>query len=95
MKIEPRGKYAGVKVHLDIEDVKVFLDWVSEKHTDSTFGDVVSFSLRLKKKLLGLVGEYPNVLKERTKEEIQAALELEQEAATEKLDKIKKGLKWN
>lgn len=94
MKIEPRGKYAGIKVHLDGEEVEKFLRWVKGGDT-AVINYPIQFAGKLAKQINSLLSEHPNLLKDRTEEEIKAALLKEQEEATKKLEKIKHGEKWN
>lgn len=101
MKIEPRGKYAGVKVHLEEDEVKNLLSGLPQKGSDQvgpgTFvvGTAVKFSHKLATKIRKLANENPNLLSPRTDEEIKAELILERDKAIEKLSLMEKGQKWN
>ncbi len=72
IKIEPRGKYAGVKVHLDGEEAKEFLafaEGVEGVGTTKKTG-VLKFACKLGAKINKLVGEVPNLFEDRTEEQI-------------------------
>ena len=105
MKIEKRGKYAGVKVHLEPEECEVFLKLASDVEmanssikAQETLSGVhpnhLLLSLKLGKKINQLIKDEPNLLKARTPEEIQAELENEYESAKLKLEAINKGKDW-
>ena len=105
MKIEKRGKYAGVKVHLEPEECETFLKLAedvdkadSSIKAQSTMSGIkptfMLLSLKLGKKIKNLIADEPNLLAPRTPEEIQAELENEFESAKLKLDAIKKGKDW-
>lgn len=98
MKIEPRGKYAGVKVHLEGEECEELLDIYNARNCASDLDkDNLSlrFAIRLGKKINQLLEEEPKLLEDRTDEQIKAALLKEQEESTRKLEKLEKGQKWN
>ena len=74
MKAEARGKYGGVKVHLDGDEAGVFLaayrtggiNHVNEAH---------KFQVKLGEKIDHLLKEIPNLLDDRTDEQIREAME--------------------
>jgi hypothetical protein len=83
MKIEKRGKYPGVKVHLDPEECEAFLQFAEDvaksalpvpTNTLLVQDTFFSVSLKIGKKMLKLRDEAPNFLKERTPLEIEQAL---------------------
>ena len=81
MKIESRGKYPGVKIHLDPDECKGIINFADDN--------------KLRKNLMALIKDSPNVFSERTPEEIAAVLKDEQDEATRKLELIHAGKKWN
>jgi hypothetical protein len=91
MKIESRGKYPGVKIHLDAEECELLLNIVHGKAKDK---DAIHFSSKLGKKIDSLISDHPNLLKERTEEEIAATLMKEFTESKEKLASIKQGKDW-
>lgn len=99
MKIEKRGKYAGVKVHLEPDEVQPFLD-VYQDYVQAGMGtptgviDYFSLSVKLGKKIKQLIADEPNLLKPRTPEEIEAELKNEFESAKLKLAAMKQGKDW-
>lgn len=102
MKIEKRGKYAGVKVHLEPEECEAFLklhaDLVksgkppmsSIPYTPNYF----TIAAKLGSKITKLIEHEPDLLKDRTPEEVKKELENEFESAKLKLDAIHKGKDW-
>lgn len=88
MKIERRGKYPGIKVHIDPPDWKAI-----------TSGDLTVSALQWVKKLIKAVKDeektHPNLWAERTPKEIEDELKLEKAKAESKLAKLKGGLTWN
>lgn len=95
MKIEPRGKYAGVKVHLDGEESQMFLD-VYKDHSKGgvDYTDGYDFAVKLGKKISKLVGEMPNLLEDRTEEQIKEALTGDAEKIEKQLKAMAKGADW-
>lgn len=98
MKIEKRGKYAGVKVHLDEEECLTYTQFffaisagLAELHAEQP---AIKLGVRLGKKITLLLKEEPNLLKPRTDEEIQHELLVELESATQKIAAIKAGGDW-
>lgn len=94
MKIEPRGKYAGVKVHLDGEEAEMFLDFVGGAPTPIGANKAVKFASKLGEKIRKLQFEVPTLLKERTEEEVKAALLKDQKKIEEQLKAIETGGDW-
>lgn len=83
MKIEPRGKYAGVKIHLDANETKILLD-----SQDSC--EVNEFIFEMRQELRMLYEEHgDHLLKDKTKEEIAAAHKSELHKASKGLKKLK------
>lgn len=107
MKIEPRGKYPGIKVHLDEKEAETFLtlfdtvgiiddSYLSLFMFPATHEQVLKLTSKIGQAIRKLLTESPDVLKDtRTPEEIRAALEHERDSAIEKLHKMLQGEKWN
>ena len=100
MKIEPRGKYAGVKVHLDGEEAQNFLTvyekWyhlLSPPPISKKFG-ALNFALQLGKKIKNLMKEHPQLLEDRTEDEIAEALQRDKEKIEAQQFAMKKGKDW-
>lgn len=79
MKIEKRGKYPGVKVHLDPEEVEPFLKLAEYAKTAQLSPqykgeDWFTIALKMAKKLTKVKEEDPDFLKERTPEQIKASM---------------------
>ena len=101
MKIEKRGKYAGVKVHLEPDEVEVFLRLDADVAKSPTLKQAIekeityfSLSAKLGKKIKHLLIEEPDLLQPRTEEEIKAELENEFESAKLKLEAISQKKDW-
>lgn len=82
MEIERRGKYAGVKVHLDKDEVEQLVE------------NPTNISLKLQTKLKAALKSDPGLLKDRTPEEIHATLSKEAAESKLKLEAIGKGIDW-
>lgn len=105
MKIEKRGKYPGVKVHLEPDEVKLFMKVAEGQQvanggmkievptylTNPTFSSMV---LKLGGKLINLVKEEPDTLSERTPEQVAEVVALELKTATQKMEALKGGKDW-
>lgn len=87
MKIEPRGKYGGVKVHLDSEECERLIDVPTVSFT-------LPFVQSLGSKIKHLMQEEPDLLMDRTQEQIAAILAKESEKAQLQLNQIKSGSQW-
>ena len=86
-KIEPRGKYAGVKIHLNGEECQRLLDWrkrwkaAAKLKTDSTIKaladaqEAIEFTKEVAKAIEKLLIERPDLLQDRTEEQVAAALQ--------------------
>ena len=96
MKIEPRGKYAGVKVHLEPEEAQAFMQFANSGGIPlfKSSNSAMQLAEQLGKKLNKLVKEIPALLAEKTDEQIKAALEKEAKVAAMKLAEIEKGNDW-
>lgn len=87
MKVEPRGKYGGVKVHLDSDECEMVMS------SDSKI-DLTNFAQKLGKKIKNLLEDEPDMLKDRTEEQVIAILAKESEKARLQLDEIERGKDW-
>ena len=107
MKIEKRGKYAGVKVHLEPDECEEFIKlatdmgkveidggYANSPHFPPKGFNYMTLSTKLGKKISKLLKEEPSLLKERTPEEIQHELEVELESAQKKIHALKTGGNW-
>lgn len=105
MKIEKRGKYAGVKVHLDkdqvegvlaeIASIKTFYKSLPEGAKEGKkFKERFSTLKELVDSITTLLQADPTTLLDRSEEEIKEMLLLEQKAAGEKLSLMEKGKDW-
>ena len=95
MKIEPRGKYAGVKVHLDGDEAMIFSRlWKNGKPDQAEPAKILSFAIKLGGKINTLLKDMPNLLEDRTKEQIQEALLGDQAKIKKQLDAMKTGSDW-
>ena len=93
MSIFPRGKYAGVKIHLDGEETAEILQYF-----ETAKGIPVSLPhkhvIRLGKKIKALMFEVPDLLKERTEEQVKKALLKDQAKIVEQLEALQQGEDW-
>ena len=98
MKIEARGKYAGVKVHLDGDEAQQFLDLVrlkgEGKQANKAEERAITFAHKLGKKIDKLIEEVPNLLEDRTEEQIQASMEKDLDKILEQKKAIAAGKDW-
>lgn len=91
MKIEARGKYAGVKVHLDGDEAEMFLAFTAKKIGYDEEARVMKFVSKLGGKIQSLIGEIPNLLEDRTEEQILDALQSDASKIEKQLKALKKG----
>jgi hypothetical protein len=95
MKIESRGKYPGVKVHLDPDEAELFLKVAAAKEPPQTLSQQsFKFAIKLGGKIQSLLKEHPNMLVERTEEEIAAALERDKQKILKQQAAMKHGANW-
>lgn len=83
MKAEPRGKYAGIKLHLDEKECQAILK-----------GEFPDFLKKVGKTISQMMAEHPDMLKERTQMQIVKALKRDQKKIVEQLAAIDKGGNW-
>lgn len=92
MKLEKRGKYAGVKIHLDKEEIEKLLLMV-----EPSTGKLIAIPTVLRKMvgaLMTMIQKDPSVLHERSEGEIKAELENEFESAKAKLAALANHTDW-
>jgi hypothetical protein len=105
MKIEKRGKYAGVKVHLEPDEVEAFIALAADHKkgggspamyplNSKSSTNYFTLSVQLGKMVNKLMVEEPDLLKDRTPEQIKMELIEELRAAEEKLKVIDQGGDW-
>jgi hypothetical protein len=103
IKVEPRGKYGGVKVHLDPEDCQHLIALADAGKTDNFAvlkgaGPIIQipFGLAYKmgKSIKDLLAKEPGLLQDRTPEQVAAILAKESEKAALQLEAVKKGKAW-
>lgn len=92
-KLEPRGKYKGAKWHLEEDVCRLLID-LFKNPTPQAFLEVQTLAVKVGEKLVDLEKECPNLLKDRTPEEIKAELENEFNSAKAKLEAMAKGKDW-
>ena len=94
MKAEARGKFSGVKIHLDAEECQEILQCLegSTLTWSSTFS--AKFLAKLGKKIKALLVEHPDLLEERTEEQVQAALLRDHGKIEKQLEALANGLDW-
>ena len=95
-KIEKRGKYAGVKAHLSGPECQMLLDWRKKAKQEGIIdtNTAVKFVKDLAKAIDGLQQEYPDLLKDREPEEVEAALKKDAAKIAEQLAALNKGKDW-
>lgn len=100
MKVESRGKYPGVKLHLDPEECEVLMavetTWINPNAPGSLTKIAIPLNLAMKmgKSIKELLKEQPELLEERTQEQIAAILAKETEKAGIQLNCLKNGKDW-
>jgi hypothetical protein len=102
IKVEKRGKYGGVKIHLDPEDCKRLiqasedLTQLSKLQQLGTVGLSVplKMAIRMGKSIKALLEKEPDLLEDRTPEQVAAILAKEVEKAQMQLNAVKAGTQW-
>lgn len=89
MKVEPRGKYAGVKLHLDENEVKQLLD--AQVHGAKAAQSLVQ---EMATSVSSALAKNPDMLKARTQAQIIKALKRDQKKISEQLAAIDGGKDW-
>lgn len=105
MKIETRGKYPGVKIHLDAEECQKILNGTTYYTGDNKIPGhdkglgyyefeikaLMPIAAKMGKMIRDLLKENPRLLQERTKEEVLAILAKESEKSALQLATLKRG----
>lgn len=102
MKIESRGKYAGIKVHLDAEEATQFLAWADQEGTIKDLKKVsvetvkvpVLFAIKLGGKIAKLLKDDPKVLEDRTPEQIAASMQKDLDKIIAQQHAMSSGKDW-
>ena len=88
-KAEPRGKYAGTKMHLDGTESQRLVNWLEKYKLQPSAPLVITEAVEIckiqAKVIKNLLIEHPDMLEDRTQEQIEAALNKD-------LEKIQKQL---
>jgi len=96
-KSDKRGKYKGTKIHFDEVDCQEYLDWYAKYSSDNLQDgnpEAVLFCRRIAKTIRNLIAEHPDLLEERTEEQIQEALLKDKKKIEEQLSTMKSGNDW-
>lgn len=97
-KCERRGKYAGTKIHLGAEASQLLIDLYRNHQGMIAIGEDLKHGqdllLSIGRCLSKLIIEYPDMLKDRTPEQVKAELENEFESAKQKLKAIEEKGDW-
>jgi hypothetical protein len=98
VKVETRGKYPGVKVHLDPEECEALIEATKVVKMPLVAPSVIQIPFNLARnmgaKIRDLLDEQPNLLQERTPEQIAAILAKDHEKAALQLNRLKNGKDW-
>ena len=98
-KSDRRGKYPGIKAHLDEADCQELLEWYKHlkegtKSSKELMPEGIQFAKRLAKTVKEVLAENPDLLEERTPEQVREALEKDQKKIQEQLATMKSGDDW-
>lgn len=94
MKIEPRGKFGGVKIHLDADEAQRFLDINPNIQSGTDIHFSWDFARSLREKTAKLLKQTPNLLQDKTDAEVATELNLEKTKAEKKLAAMAAGHNW-
>jgi hypothetical protein len=102
MKIEKRGKYSGVKVHLDADECKELLGTQRLNghagRADAADGLMIKISTRfvgkLGRKIQEMLAAYPALLKDRTDDEVREQLDADINKMLEQRKALEQGKNW-
>lgn len=100
MKLEPRGKFGGVKVHLDSKECQSFMDYAKEIHgkgglINQNLSNPFQMTVVIGTKIAKLLAKHPDLLEDKSEDHIKEILMSEAEKAQAKLDLLNKGSKWD
>lgn len=94
MKVDSRTKYAGVRFHLDENECSVLLEWYRKLKAGSSPMFPVALVKDAGRRLNKLVEKDPDVLKQKTIEQVKEALAASGEKVGKQLAAIKAGKEW-
>jgi hypothetical protein len=95
VKVEKRGKYGGVKIHLDANECYTILGTTAPDADEHVILIVAPAIIsKMSRKITELLEEEPDLLADRTEEEIIAILAKESEKAALQLKQAKSGSDW-
>jgi hypothetical protein len=103
IKVEKRGKYGGVKIHLDPEEAKALMESAPilgdnadlyEQKSMQLLTVPLKLALKMGKKIGELAQAEPDLFNDRTPEEVAAILAKEVEKASLQLNAVKSGSQW-
>lgn len=99
MKIEKRGKYPGVKVHLDPDECEAFSSLASyAEKTEILKGtkplSYLNVAIKIGHKLLKIAKEDPSFIEERTPEQVKESLMKDKKKIEEQLNAMGTGKDW-
>lgn len=92
-KCERRGKWPGTKIHLGADTSQLLIDLYKTPTIDIR-EDVYDLCISIGKCLSKLIVEYPDMLEDRTPEQVKAELENEFESSKQKLEAIASKKDW-
>jgi len=105
MKIEPRGKFGGIKVHLDPQETQDLVGFAENmnKHggyhaptlTIKTNAVPFVFAETLRQKVTKLLLKFPDLYEDKSPEKVKEELQLEIKKSTLKLGEMANGIKWD
>lgn len=99
MKTEVRAKYSGMKAHFDAKECQELLDWrgkakAGKASPEETAAWAVNFCKKVASTIKDLLEKHPDMLQERTEDQIKAALLKDQKKIKEQLDAMGQGKDW-
>ena|SRR3990167_585412 len=98
MQIEVRPKHPGIKIHLDGEETAEILKYFETAKFVIASASAASLPhkhvAKLGKKIKTLMLEVPDLLKERTEEQVKKALLKDQAKIVEQLEALQQGEDW-
>jgi hypothetical protein len=94
IKLERRGKYPGVKVHLDKDQCLVVQRYMTAPRPDGAKAAFKALTAEIAETINALLTDDPSVLEERTEEQIIKELEIERQKSEAKLKKLAAGKDW-
>lgn len=102
MKLEPRGKFGGVKIHLDANETQQLLNATAAPfegalHKVPVTNLQISAQLadRMGRKVRELMKEHTDLLQDKSPEQVAKELQLEIDKSQKKLQLLAGGNKWS